>query len=299
MTEVLTGASREESISAAQWGRRISQVSRLFGRTLLVVICTAGSLLYMIPFVWMLSTSVKPGYQIFIMPPVWIPAEFHFENYVEPWSKFAFLSFYKNTLTIVALNIIGTVCSSSLVAYAFARMRFPGRNVLFLVLLSTMMLPTQVTLIPRYVLFAKLKWVDSLKPLIIPTYFGSAFNIFLLRQYFMTIHLELDDAARIDGCGYFGTFRRILLPLSRPALGVVAVFTFTSNWNAFIGPLIYLNNPKNFTIALGLRMFQTHYDVEMQHTMAMTVVSIVPVLILFFFAQRHFIQGIVLTGVKG
>jgi len=200
----------------------------------------------------------------------------------------------------VGLNLIGTLLSSSIVAYGFARLRFRGRNLLFLILLSTMMLPSQVTLVPTYYLFAKLGWVNSLRPLIIPVYFGSAFNIFLLRQFFMTISTELDDAAKIDGCGFFSIHWRIILPLARPALGVIAIFQFTYDWNDFFNALIYLNSPKNFTIALGLRTLQsTMLYTPMQHIMAMTLVAILPVLLVFVIAQRYFIQGIVITGIKG
>jgi len=200
----------------------------------------------------------------------------------------------------VALNLVGTLLSSSLVAFGFARLRFRGRNILFLILLSTMMLPSQVTLVPTYYLFAKLGWVNSLRPLIIPVFFGSAFNIFLLRQFAMTVPLELDDAAKIDGCGYLATYWRIVMPLMRPALGVIAIFQFTNDWNDFFSALIYLNSPKNFTIALGLRTLQsTILYVPMQQVMAMTLITMIPVLAVFLIAQRKFIQGIVITGVKG
>jgi ABC-type glycerol-3-phosphate transport system permease component len=179
-------------------------------------------------------------------------------------------------------------------------LRFRGRNIYFLILLSTMMLPGQVTLVPTYYLFAKLGWVNSLRPLIIPVYFGSAFNIFLLRQFAMTIPTELDDAAKIDGCGFFSIYWRIIVPLMRPALGVIAIFQFTYDWNDFFNPLIYVNSPKYFTVALGLRTLQsTVLYVPMQHIMAMTLISMVPVLVVFAVAQRRFIQGIVITGIKG
>jgi ABC-type glycerol-3-phosphate transport system permease component len=259
-----------------------------------------GSVVFMLPFAWMVSTSFKSTELVYVFPPVWIPNEFRWQNYVEAWVRLPFLTFYKNTLFIVCFNLIGTLLSSSLAAYGFARLRFRGRDFLFLLVLSTLMLPTQVTLIPTYFIFSKLGWVNSLRPLIIPVYFGSAFNIFLLRQYFMTISRELDDAAKIDGCGFFGIYRRIILPLSKPALGVVAIFQFTYDWNDFFYPLIYINSPKTFPIALGLRMFHgTLLHVPVQQVMAMTLVSIFPVLLVFVLAQRHFIQGIVITGVKG
>ncbi|MBX3014976.1 MAG: carbohydrate ABC transporter permease [Caldilineaceae bacterium] len=259
-----------------------------------------GSVIFLIPFLWMLSTSVKSTDLVYLFPPVWIPEQLRWENYGEAWQRLPFPTFYRNTLIIVVFNLIGTLFSSSLVAYSFARLRFRGRDLLFLVLLSTMMLPNQVTLIPTYFIFSQLGWINSLKPLIIPTYFGSAFNIFLLRQYFMTISPELDDAAKIDGCNFFGIYWRILLPLAGPALGVVAIFQFTYDWNDFFNPLIYVNSPKNFPIALGLRMLQgTLVNVPVQQVMAMTLVSILPMLLVFLLAQRAFIQGIVISGVKG
>ncbi len=265
-----------------------------------LLLAMGGSVIFVIPFFWMLSTSIKSTELVYLFPPVWIPDEFHWENYALAWRRLPFFTFYGNTVIIVVCNLLGTLFSSSLVAYSFARLRFRGRNFLFLILLSTMMLPSQVTLIPTYFIFSRLGWVNSLKPLIIPTYFGSAFNIFLLRQYFMTISPEMDDAAKIDGCSFFGIYWRILLPLAGPALGVIAIFQFTYDWNDFFNPLIYVNSPKNFPIALGLRMLQgTLVNVPVQQVMAMMLVSIVPVLLVFLVAQRAFIQGIVVSGVKG
>lgn len=269
-------------------------------QALSLTLVALGSVIFIIPFLWMLSTSVKSTDLVYLFPPVWIPEQLHWENYGEAWQRLPFLTFYSNTVFIVVCNLIGTLLSSSLVAYSFARLRFRGRNFLFLLVLSTMMLPSQVTLIPTYFIFSKLGWVNSLKPLIIPTYFGSAFNIFLLRQYFMTISPELDDAAKIDGCNFLGIYWRILLPLAGPALGVVAIFQFTYDWNDFFNPLIYVNSPKIFPIALGLRMLQgTLVNVPVQQVMAMTLVSILPMLLVFLVAQRAFIQGIVISGVKG
>jgi multiple sugar transport system permease protein len=269
-------------------------------RGLMLVLVAIGSVIFILPFVWMVSTSFKSSDQVYLFPPVWIPDQFRWNNYTDAWGRLAFPNFYKNTLIIVVLNLIGTLLSSSLAAYGFARLRFRGRTIFFLLVLSTMMLPGQVTMIPTYYLFSKLGWVNSLKPLIIPVFFGSPFNIFLLRQYFMTISTELDDAARIDGCGFFDIYWRIIIPLSKPALGVVAIFQFTYDWNDFFNPLIYVNSPKYFPIALGLRMFEsTLVRVPIQQVMAMTLLSIIPVLVVFVVAQRRFIQGIVITGVKG
>jgi multiple sugar transport system permease protein len=276
------------------------RVRRGLGTGLLLLVIAAGSVVFLLPFAWMVSTSFKTTDQVYVFPPVWIPPQLQWQNYPDAWNRVPFPTFYLNSVIIVTFNLIGTLFSSALTAYGFARLRFRGRNVLFLIMLSTMMLPSQVTLIPTYFLFSRLGWVNSLKPLIIPVYFGSAFNIFLLRQYIMTIPRELDDAAKIDGCSFWGIFWRIILPLSAPVLGVVAIFQFTYDWNDFFNPLIYLNSPKNFPVALGLRMLQgTLVQVPPQQVMAMTLVSILPVLAVFVVAQRQFIQGIVISGVKG
>jgi multiple sugar transport system permease protein len=247
----------------------------------------------------MISTSVKPRWEQMIMPPKWIPSTIVWANYIEPWLDRPFPLWYRNTLILVACNVLGAILSSSIVAYGFARVQFRGRNILFLILLSTMMLPGQVTVIPIYYLFSRIGWVDSLRPLIIPNFLAAPFYVFLLRQFFMTISPELDNAAEIDGCGVFGVYWRIILPLSRPALAVVAIDQFTWSWNDFFGPLIYVNTPINFPVALGLRFFQGRWDPQIGQTMAMTFVSVIPVLLVFYFAQRSFIQGIVITGVKG
>ena len=271
-------------------------------RTLLLfIILTAGAVLFLIPFAWMLSTSVKPIDQVYLLPPTWIPREFQWKWYIDTWRKHDFPLVYRNTISVCALNQVGMILSCTMAAFAFARLRFRWRGPLFMLLLSTMMLPGQVTLIPTYLLFSKLGWVNTLKPLIIPNYFAlSSFTVFLMRQYFMSIPWEMDDAARIDGVSVPGLYWRIILPLSKPVLGVAAIIQFTYDWNDFFNPLIYLNSPKYFTIAIALNMLHnplTRFDI--QAVMAMTVVSIIPVLVLFFLAQKSYIQGIVVTGVKG
>jgi multiple sugar transport system permease protein len=271
----------------------------LVNRMVVYGLVIAGAILFSVPFIWMLSTSVKPGYEVFKVPPVWIPSKWEWDNYWVPWSSLPFLSFYRNTAIIAIFDILATLASSSLVSFAFARMRFRGRDLLFILVLSTMMLPSQVTLIPVYVLWSKLRLVNTLWPLMIPTLFGSAFNIFLLRQYMMTIPLAMDDAARIDGASWFQIYSRIMLPLSAPALGVVAIYEFTFRWNDFLGPLIYLNDPQNFTITLGLQLLNSQYVTQTQQIMAQTIISIIPVLVVFFVAQRYYLQGLVITGVKG
>jgi len=237
--------------------------------------------------------------QVYVWPPVWIPNPIMWSNYPQAWQQLSWGAFYKNTGIITASCIVGILLSCSMAAYAFARLRFPGRDAIFVTLLGTMMLPSQVTMIPLFMFFAKLGWVNTYKPLTVPSWFGHAFFIFMLRQFFMTIPRELDDAARIDGCSRLGIFWRILLPLSKPALAIAAVFTFTSNWNDFMQPLIYIQSMSKFTVQLGLRAYQhpTYHDEAA--TMAMTVVSIIPQLVVFFLAQRSLIRGVVLTGIKG
>jgi multiple sugar transport system permease protein len=275
------------------------RLSQRLGRILIYAGVILGALIYAMPFFWMLSTSVKPGYEVYVIPPKWIPSTADWSNYWVPWENLPFLTFYKNTLIITIWGIVATVLSSSLVAFAFARMRFRGRDKLFLIILATMMLPGQVTLIPVYVLWTRLGLVNTLWPLMIPYLFGSPFNIFLLRQYMMTIPLEYDDAARIDGANWFQIYWQIIVPMTAPAMGVVAIFAFTFHWNEFLGPLIYLNDPNNYVISLGLQLLNSRYVQQIQQTMAQTIVAIIPVLIVFFVAQKSYIQGIVISGVKG
>ena len=273
--------------------------AHLIGRVVLYLAIATGALIFAMPFVWMVSTSVKPGTEVYLVPPKWIPSVFEWQNYVEPWQNLPFLDFYKNTIIVTFVNIVATLVSSSMTAFAFARLRFRGRGFLFLLVLSTMMLPQQVTLVPMYILFTKLGWVNTLWPLMIQSFFGHAFSIFLLRQYMMTIPLEMDDAARLDGCGWFDIYWRIIVPLSAPALGVVAIFGFQHYWTDFFHPLIYLNTRENFTVPLGLQLLNTRYSTQVQQTMAMTLISIIPMLAVFFVAQAKYIQGITITGVKG
>jgi ABC-type glycerol-3-phosphate transport system permease component len=280
-------------------GRTAFLLRRLLGRTIVYALLLAGSIIFLFPFLWMVSTSLKASSELYIWPPAWIPEQLLFSNYTEAWVILPFSTFYWNTLKVVILTIIGRVISCTLVAYGFARMRFPERDFLFVVLLGTMMLPGQVTMIPLYMLFAKIKWINSILPLVVPSFFGNAFHIFLLRQFFLTIPRELDDAAKIDGCGYLRTLTSIILPLAMPVIGVVTIFTFNAAWNNFLGPLIYLQTLEQFTIAVGMRMFQRREDIDVSYLMAMAVVALIPQIAVFFFAQRQMVQGVVLTGIKG
>lgn len=284
--------------SKAQVRVRARSVVRVTATYILLV---AFGIVFMLPFVWMLSSSLKSLPDVFVFPPQWIPQPPLWKNYYEALTTWPFLTWTANTLTVTVPVVVGTVLSSSLAGFALARLRGYGRNVLFALILATMMVPQQVTMIPTFLLFSKLGWVDTFKPLIVPAWFGDAFSIFLLRQFFKGIPSELDDAARIDGCSYLGIYRRIMLPLAKPALATVAIFSFMNTWNDFLGPLIYLNSSSKYTIALGLTTMQAGMTGETpwHFIMAASVVSVLPVIALFFLAQRLFIQGIVVTGVKG
>ncbi|OUM97296.1 MAG: sugar ABC transporter ATP-binding protein [Thermobacillus sp. ZCTH02-B1] len=271
----------------------------LLRRVLVYGLLIAGSIVFIMPLAWLLSTSLKGDTGLFQIPPQWIPETFHWDNYRKAVETFPFFRYTLNTVFITVMSMIGAMLSSSYVAYAFAKLRWPGRDVWFVIFLATMMLPGQVTMIPLFILFKKLGWVDTYLPLIVPYYFGSAFYIFLMRQFFLTIPKDLSEAAKMDGSSELYTWWRIFLPLSMPALATLGIFTFTLTWNDFLGPLIYLSNPDDFTLALGLRGFQQQYGTRWNVMMAASLLVMLPTLVLFFFFQRYFIEGVTLTGVKG
>ncbi len=260
---------------------------------------TGLSVLFALPFLWMLSASLKIEADIWNYPPEWIPNPVRAANYPEALSLMNFPRLLYNTVFITALSMVGTLLSCTWIVYGFARFRFPGRDFFFMLLLATMMLPAQVTMIPLFILFRELNWLNTFLPLIVPSFFGNAFFIFLLRQFFMTIPTELDDAAKIDGCSYIGIWWRILLPLIKPALAAVAIFTFIGNWNEFLGPLIYLNDEAKFTLTLGLATFRGVYSTQWALLMAASVVVLLPCLIVFFLAQKQFVEGITFAGLQG
>ncbi|MBI2940177.1 MAG: carbohydrate ABC transporter permease [Chloroflexi bacterium] len=247
----------------------------------------------------MISTSLKTPASVFNFPPQWIPEPVMWDNYHTALVKIMpFGLYYINTTIITAASIVGKVLSRAVVAFAFARLRWWGRDVVFILMLSTMMLPPQVTLIPQFIIFRSFGWIDTFWPLIVPAFFGGAFYTFLLRQFFLTIPLEMDDAARIDGASNLQIFARIILPLSKPALAAVAIFTFTATWNEFLTPLIYLHSKQKLTVALALSAFRGEYSTSWHLLMAASLVAMLPPLLVFFFAQKYFIQGVVFTGVK-
>lgn len=252
------------------------------------------------PLLFSLSAALKNRQQVFAMPPVWIPNPIEWTNFVTAWTVLPFPQFVLNTFVITELCVIGTVLSSSLVAYGFARFDFPGKRILFGLLLATMLLPGQVTMIPVFLIWRQLGLVDTIAPLTIGSFLGGgAFNIFLLRQFYTTLPRSLDEAAMIDGCSPFGIWWRIMLPLSKSSLITVGLFTFTSAWDDFMGPLIYLHDPAKYTVSVGLQLFNDQYGAsDLNLLMAATMIHIVPVVVLFLIAQKHFVRGIATSGNK-
>lgn len=283
------------------WRSRPRQGRRRVGRYVALAIVVLGAAVVVFPFFWQLTSSLKSPAQLYKWPPVWIPWPLHFSNYAQIASVVPILTYLKNSLTIVLPVIIGTEISCALAAYGFARLRFPGRQVIFMLLVASMIVPSYATLMPQFIAFQRIGWYNTFYPLIVPAFFGNAFYIFLLRQYLLGISPELEDAARIDGAGFLKTFAVIILPLSKPALATVAIFSFVFTWNDFFGPLVYLSNQQRFTLPLGLVFFQgsPHSTVSTQLLMGMSVLIAVPCIALYFWAQRLFIQGVVFSGVKG
>lgn len=256
---------------------------------------------FIVPIFWMLLTSVKTAQEAVYFPPTIIPREWHLQNYVEAWTheSMNFTRWFFNSVYLSGLVLVGVLLTSSLCAYGFARIRFPGRDFWFMATIASIMLPPQVTLIPLYVLFFNIGWLDSFKPLWIPAWFGGgALNIFLMRQFFLQIPAELEDAAYIDGASRLQIWLRIFLPLSLPALLTVAIFTFQGTWNDFYGPNIYLTGRDNYTLALGMNLFNSQFGAKIQYLMAIAVLMSLPMFIVFFVAQRYFVGGIVLSGVN-
>jgi len=279
---------------------------KLTKTALVHIVLVLLSIAFAMPLLWMFSTSLKPIEETMATPPRWIPSHFLWSNYSEAiryhsaeLGYIPFLVYARNTLIVTILCVGGAVVSNSLVAYSFARIKWPGRDLFFGVTLATMMVPFPVLMVPTFALFKWLGWVGTFRPLWVPSFFAGAFSIFLLRQFYRTIPMELSEAAKIDGCSEFRIFTDIVLPLSKPALMVVALFTFMGSWNDFLGPLIYLVDQKTFTLSLGLQAYQTqHGGTPWNLLMAATLLVIMPVVIVFFLAQKVFIQGIATSGIK-
>lgn len=275
--------------------------TRTLTHGLLYLLLTTGAIVATIPMAWTVSSSLKDTAHIFTLHVQWIPDPIIWRNYVDLFARLPFLQFITNTLLIVVSNVIASVLTGSLVAYAFARLRAPGKNFLFLLVISTMLLPGQVTLIPRYIIYNKLSMIDTYWPLVIPGWLGGgAFEIFLFRQFFLTLPVELDDAARIDGCSTLRIYWSIVMPLSKPVIATIAIFNFIWAWSDFFNALIYLNSMEKFTLPLGLATLQrsAEWSTRWELVMAGSVVSLIPMLVIFFLGQKYFVQGITLTGVK-
>jgi multiple sugar transport system permease protein len=261
-------------------------------------VTTLLAALFLVPFAWMLSTALKSERELFAFPIKWVPEAWQFSNFVVAWTTAPFTQYALNTATITVASLIGQTASSALAAYALARLRFHGRDPLFFTVLAVMMLPAQVTIIPLFILFREAQWINTFYPLIVPSFFGEAFFIFLLRQFFLTIPPELEDAARIDGASSLQILLHIIAPLSRAALATVAVFSFMHSWNDYFAPLLYLNSNSKKTLALGLAAFRGEYQNQWHLMMAASLLILLPCLIIFFVMQRHFIEGIATGGVK-
>ncbi len=259
----------------------------------------AGAVVMLLPLYWMVLSSLKNNQHIFDFPPQLFPANPQWGNYPTAMTTAPFATFFKNTMTIEVFVIAGTLLSCSMAAYSFARLRWPGRDIVFVVLLSVLMLPSTATLVPSFILWRHLHAIDTFLPLIVPAFFGNSFFIFLLRQFFRGIPRELEDAARIDGAGIVRTFATIILPLAKPALAVVTIFTFISVWDDYFGPLIYLNSQSNYTLTLGLQFFVTQYGSRWDLLMAASTVLMLPLVAAFLLFQRYFVEGFTLTGMKG
>jgi ABC-type glycerol-3-phosphate transport system permease component len=274
----------------------------------LYLVVSLGSVLSMFPFVWTFLSSGKEIAELYQIPPTLWPRTPEFvQNYEQVWALIPFWHWIANTALVTALDLVGTILSASIVAYSFARFRYPGRDLLFLLCLSTLMLPVEVTLIPQYLLFNKIGWIDTYYPLIVPVWLGGgAFNIFLMRQFLMTIPVDLDEAAKIDGAGSLRIFAQVLMPLCKPAVATMAALGFIGYWNSFLAPLVFLNSSDKYLIAVGLQYFNVGAAQGQQANkpqdnllMAASLMVALPCLILFFVAQRYFVQGIVMTGIKG
>lgn len=274
--------------------------TNLFARILIYSALVLAAVAFLAPFAWMVSTSLKPLNETMSLPPRWIPSEIHWENYPDAIAEMRYFWRYAaNSLLLCLLSVIGTVASSALAAYGFSRIEWKGRDTVFVILLATMMIPFPVVMVPIYGLFKELGWIGTFKPLWVPTFFAGAFNVFLLRQFFLSLPKDISEAARIDGCSEIGIFFRVVLPLCKPALLVVALFQFLYTWNDFLGPLIYLTEQKDFTLALGLQSFQSQQGgTAWHHLMAASTLVVLPVIVLFFFTQKSFIEGIATSGGK-
>ncbi len=299
MAERAVGANRAISLAPLGISLPVGKLLRRFGLHALAVLL---GILLMLPFYWALASSLKQMHEVRQIPPLWWPTVPQWHNYLDVWNVRFFAGWFWNTVLLAVVATTGTVLSSSFAGYAFARFRFPGKNLLFSITLATLMLPQYVLLIPNYLLFWQLGWLNTYLPLTVPFWFGQAFFIFLFRQFFMTIPLELDEAARIDGASYPRIFWSIMLPLSGPVYATAAIIDGIAQWNSFLRPLIILNRPESYPLSVGLRYFvvSPNDGLPKDHLlMAAAVIMTVPVIVLFFLGQRYFVRGVVMSGIKG
>lgn len=291
-----TTLSQSKTIIRAQpryrWWHKIGQP--LLNHVMLIAV----GFLFFFPFAWLAVTSVKTASEIVMIPPTLFPDEMQWHNYAEAVTFIPFFKYFGNTLTIYIGKVVGALLSCSLVAYGFSRLEWPGREVVFGLVLATMMLPPQVTMIPLYIIFDRLGWIGTYYPLILPSWFGYAFGIFMFRQFFRTIPMELSEAARIDGCSEPRIYWQIIMPLAKPALATLVLFEFTWTWNDFFYPLLYLNDQDRWTLSLGLLQFRSQHDTRWELLMAAALLVTLPSVVLYFFGQKTFIQGIATTGFK-
>lgn len=289
----IPGSPQARRAPARNWARHVNSAA------VFLILTGLAVLMIGIPIGWMVLTAFKEPSQIFAWPPVYWPDPIRWQNFSDVMTQMPFLRFGLNSLFIALMNIVGHLFSCTLVAFAFARLRFPGRNTLFMLLIATLMIPGQIMLLPRFVVFQSLGWVGSYLPLIVPSFFGNAFFIFLMRQYIMTIPRDLDEAARIDGASTWDVFFRIILPLCVPPMVVTGVLTFLWTWNEFLDPLIYISKYDDYTIQLGLNMLKGRYNIQWNLIMAGSLIGVIPPAVLYFFAQKYLIGGIASVGIKG
>ncbi|EGP4987026.1 TPA: carbohydrate ABC transporter permease [Enterococcus faecium] len=273
-----------------------TSVNRQSKKMLSYVLMTIIGIILLIPLLWMVFTSLKPMEEIVRYPPTFFPEKIVWENYLDTIAAFPFWRYARNTLFITVLVVIGNVLSNSFIAYGFAKLDFSGKKLMFALVLSTMMIPGFVTMIPQYVLFSKIGWVGTYLPLIVPSFFGNAFNIFLMRQFYLSINNELIEAAEIDGANHLYIWSHLMLPLTKPALITIAINSFNAAWNDFLGPLLYIQDQEKYTLQIGLQVFQNQATTQWNYLMAGATLVLIPTILLFFFAQRYFIEGMDLTG---
>ena len=275
------------------------KIKRIASRALVHAVLILLGAFFLLPFLWMLSTALKPDEQLYLSPPVWVPSPMVWGNFKKATDFIPFFSYMGNSFGVAVMDVLGTVIACPLVAYGLSRLEWKGRELLFFITIAVMMIPTEVTMIPTFILYSKLNLVGTYVPMFVQSFFGRPFMIFLLRQFFMNLPRDLEDAARIDGASEIKIYSQIILPLVVPGILTVALFRFMNSWNDFIGPLLYLNKEHMYTLPIGLQMFTTQYKTEWQMLMAASLMTTMPVVLIYFVVQKRFIEGITFSGIKG